>query len=106
MSFFYLAPARPQGLLPGMNVLAYLPIGPPVQGVMVPAAAVVWWQGKAWVYVQTDPNHFVRRELSTETPVPEGWFVGTGLAAGDSIVVRGAQLLLSEEFRAQIQVSQ
>ena len=87
-------------------MLAYLPIGPTVQGVMIPAAAVVWWQGKAWVYVQTDPNHFVRRELSTETPVPEGWFVGTGLAAGDSIVVRGAQLLLSEEFRAQIQVSE
>jgi len=104
LSFFYLAPARSQGLLPGMNVLAYLPVGPPVQGVRVPAAAVVWWQGTAWVYVQKDSNHFMRRAIATEMPVPEGWFVSTGLAAGDSIVVRGAQLLLSEEFRAQIQV--
>jgi hypothetical protein len=106
MSVFYLAPAQTPGLLPGMNVLAYLPVGPQVQGVVVPASAIVWWQGKTWVYGEKDENHFVRREISTETPVQQGWFVAKHLAAGDRLVVRGAQLLLSEEFRAQIQISQ
>jgi len=104
MSFFYLAPARPTDLLPGMNVLAYLPNGFQMQGVIVPAAAVVWWQGKAWIYVQKDAERFVRREISTETPVEDGWFVPKGLSPDDRIVTSGAQQLLSEELRSQIQI--
>lgn len=106
MSFFYLAPAQGTGLLPGMNIIAYLPVGPQVQGVLLPASAVTWWQGKAWVYVQKETGHFVRREVSTESPVQEGWFVSKGLSAGDQLVVSGAQLLLSEEFRSQIQADE
>jgi multidrug efflux pump subunit AcrA (membrane-fusion protein) len=104
LSFFYLARAQTPGLLPGMNVLAYLAVGPQVQGVVIPASAVVWWQGRAWIYVQEDENRFVRRAISTQIPAQDGWFVAKGLAAGDRLVIRGAQLLLSEEFRAQIQV--
>jgi hypothetical protein len=106
MSFFYLAPVQATDLLPGMNVIAYLPSGSQIGGVLVPASAVVLWQGKAWVYRQKESGRFVRREISTDTPVQEGWFVREGLSAGDQVVVRGAQLLLSEEFRAQIQISQ
>lgn len=104
MSFFYLAQAQSTDLLPGMNVLAYVPNGGRSEGVIVPAAAVVWWQGKAWVYVQKDSDRFVRHEISTETPVPEGWFIRKGLSPSDRVVVSGAQLLLSEELRSQIQV--
>ncbi len=104
MSFFYLAQARTTDLLPGMNVLAYLPNGSQTQGVIVPASAVVWWQGKAWIYRQKDSDHFVRREIPTETPVGDGWFVGQGLSPNDRLVASGAQLLLSEELRSQIQV--
>ncbi len=103
-SFFYIAPAPTTGLVPGMSVLAYLSVGPQVSGVVVPASAVVWWQGKAWVYVQQGPDRFVRREVPTESPVQDGWFVANGLAPEDRLVVSGAQLLLSEEFRSQIQV--
>lgn len=105
MSFFYLVPAQ-TGLRPGMNVMAFLPVGSEVQGVIVPASAVVWWQGKAWVYVQKDADHFVRREISTEAPAKEGWSVAQGLSVGDELVVQGAQQMLSEEFRAQIQVGE
>ena len=71
-------------------------------GVIVPAAAVVWHAGKAWLYLQQEADEFVRRELSTNAPVSDGWFVASGLAPGNKVVVSGAQLLLSEEFRYQI----
>ena len=103
MSFFYITSFQPD-LLPGMNIIAYLPVGSRNQGVVVPDPAVVWWQGKAWVYVQKGAGRFVRREISTETPVKDGWFVLKGIKAGDWIVVKGSQLLMSEEFRSQIQV--
>lgn len=103
-SFFYRA-AVP-GLPSGMNVAAYLPSGATSAGVMVPASAVIWWQGKAWVYSEEAPERYVRREIPTENPTDDGWFVSTGLAADKPVVVRGAQLLLSEEFRAQIQVGE
>lgn len=103
MSSFFLAPAQ-TGLLPGMNVIAYLPVGPQVSGVIIPDSAVVWWQGKAWVYVQKDTGRFARREISTDQPVQNGWFIEKSFSAGDWLVTSGAQLLLSEEFRAQIEV--
>ena len=106
MSFFYVTPAPTTGLLPGMNVLASLPVGPHVAGVIVPAPAIVWWQGKAWVYIKKEPDHFVRRAVPTEHPVQDGWFVVNEFSAEAQLVVRGAQLLLSEEFRSQIQLGE
>jgi hypothetical protein len=104
LSFFYVASAATPRLVPGMNILAYLPVGPQVSGVVIPAPAIVWWQGKAWVYVQQGADRFVRREVPTENQVHDGWFVTREFSAGDRLVVRGAQALLSEEFRARIQV--
>ncbi len=104
-SFYYAAPAA-LGLLPGAGVEAFLPAGPAVPGVTVPAAAVVWWQGRAWVYLEEAPGRFVRREVATDAPVPGGWFVTAGVTAGGRVVVRGAQMLLSEEGRAAIQGSE
>jgi multidrug efflux pump subunit AcrA (membrane-fusion protein) len=97
-SFFYQA----EGLLPGMSVQAYLPAGEKHDGVLVPSAAVVWWQGKPWVYVQKDDDHFTRREVPPQSPLPEGWFAAEGFKAGEKVVVSGAQVLLSEEFKSQI----
>ncbi len=105
-SFFYVASAQATGFLPGMNTLAYMSVGSPVPGVVVPKTAVVWWQGKSWVFAQKSPEQFVRREISTETPLKDGWFVVKGLAAGDRVVVKGTQSLLSEEFRSQIKVGE
>ena len=87
-----------------MTVVVLLPAGEELNGVVVPGAAPVWWQGKAWVYVQTKAGQFARREIPTDFPVENGWFVTSGLSSRDHIIVTGAQLLLSEEFRAQIQV--
>jgi len=96
-SFLYRALAQP-GLTPGVNLIAHLSIDTPKQGVIVPASAVVWSEGKAWVYQQTASDRFTRRGVATDTPVEEGFFVGQGFSSGDRVVTQGAQALLSEEL--------
>ncbi len=76
-----------------------------IAGVIVPDSAVVWLQGRAWVYVREGPDRFVRREVSPKQRMEEGWVVTKNVSAGDRVVVEGAQLLLSEEFRSQIRIS-
>ncbi len=87
----------------GMDVRAYLPIGQALQGFVIPVSAAVLWQGKTWAYVQKDLTHFVRREIATETSVEGGWFVPRGFSSEDRVVTQGAELILSEEFRSQIE---
>jgi hypothetical protein len=105
VSFFYTTPAE-SSVLPGMNVVVYLPSGKSVDGVAIPPSAIVWWQDKAWVYRRTDPNSFTRTEIATDVPRPDGSYVVGGIPNDAEIVTQGAQLLLSEEFRAQIQVGE
>jgi len=103
VSFFYLAPAE-SSVLPGMNVLAFLSTGDAADGVAIPAGALVWWQDRPWVYRRTEPETFVRTQIATGQPTPGGGYIDKGLGPDAEIVTRGAQLLLSEEFRSQIQV--
>jgi len=105
VSFFYVARAESE-VLPGMNVLAFLPTGKRVDGITVPASAIVWWQDKAWAYRRIDRERFARADIATDLPAPGGGYVVEGLPDAVEIVTRGAQLLLSEEFRAQIQVGE
>ena len=103
ISFLYLVPNRP-GLAVGMNLAVLVPVGLPVKGVVVPDSAIVWWQGRAWVYEATTANTFTRREVSTDNPIRGGYFVpDAGFSRGTNLVTAGAQALLSEEFRSQIQ---
>ncbi len=102
-SFLYVATSRPD-LVPGMTLAVLLPSGPFVKGISVPTKATVWWQGKAWAYLQTTQGNFLRREVPTEMPVEGGWFVTGGFSPGDKIVLTGAQQLFSEEFRSQTSV--
>ncbi len=103
---FYMAPRAERGLFPGLATTAFLPHGEPQSGVVVPIDAVVWWQGRAWVYVQIDAQRFARREIPADAPVAGGWFVSKGINAGERVVNKGAQQLLSEEFRSQIEVGE
>ena len=119
VSFFYTSDAA-SGALPGMSVIAFLPVGGPMQGVAVPGSAVVWLHGRAWVYLQTAANAFTRREIPTTEPQPGGGYIvpapgpereafaarmdgeAQGLPTDEPLVVNGAQMLLSQEFSAQI----
>ncbi len=103
LSFFYTATAA-SGVLPGMNVLAFLPTGKSVDGVAVPASAIVWWQDRAWVYRRTGADTFTRDEIATDQPAEGGGYIVKDVPHDAEIVTSGAQLLLSEEFRSQIQV--
>lgn len=106
VSYFYAAPFDP-ALIPGMNVLALLPSDKDVEGVIVPKTATVWWQGKAWLYLATGANTFTRREIATgQTTADNASYVVTGLPKDVQVVTKGAQALLSEEFRAQVQVGE
>jgi hypothetical protein len=100
---FYLA-ARAPGLLPGAALTAFLPSGPARAAAVVPESAVVRWQGKAWVYLETSPGRFTRRELPTDAPAGGGGYRVRDFPTAASVVVRGAQMLLSEELRAHIEM--
>ncbi len=96
-SFLYRAAGQP-ALSPGMNLVARLPVGSSLQGVVVPVSAVVWSEGKAWVYAQVSPERFSRSPVPTDVPVENGFFAAQGFSPGDKIVTVGAQALLSEEM--------
>jgi multidrug efflux pump subunit AcrA (membrane-fusion protein) len=104
VSFFFSVPAT-SGLLPGMSVVAFVPTSRTVEGVVVPPSAIVWAQGGAWAYFRTGPNTFARRAVPTDLPAPAGGYVMPGQADNVEVVIQGAQMLFSEEFRAQAQVS-
>jgi hypothetical protein len=99
-NYFYRAPADPE-LSSGTNVVAYLPIGPVKEGVVIPGSAVVWWNGSAWVYIEKTDDTFQREKVSLTDQVTDGWFVAETFETDESIVVRGAQILLSQESNAQ-----
>jgi hypothetical protein len=100
-AFFYAA-ASEAGLSPGMTVTAAFASGPAETGVLLPRSSVVWWQGKAWVYLEAAPGRYVRREVAHGVASDEGMFVTSGISAGERVVVRGAQALLSEEQRGSV----
>ncbi len=97
--FYYLTAARPD-TLPGMRLLARWPGGGAGTAVRLPQAALVWLHGDAFVYVRTGPGTFVRTRVTPEQSDAADDYVARGVKPGASLVVIGAQLLLSEEFRA------
>lgn len=103
-SYFAIARRGPD-LFPGMNVGVTVPGDRQVRGSLIPDSAVVWWQGKAWVYLARTPATFVRHEISDATRLGRG-LLATDIPSTTLLVVAGAQALLSEELRAQIEVGE
>jgi hypothetical protein len=69
-------------------------------GVILPRAALLRRDARVWVYVQTAPTAFVRREVRDFRPVISGWFVAKGFAPGDRVVATGAAAMLGVESPA------
>ena len=105
VSFFYTAPAA-SGVLPGMNVLAFLPSGR--SSTASPCRRPRSFGGRI-------APGFIGAPVRDTSPAPRSRPTCQPKAAAISsrtcrrtreIVTGGAQLLLSEEFRAQIQVDE
>ena len=109
-TFYYSAPA--ESLRIGMRINTDVDAGSNKanNGVVIPNQALVWYGGKPWVYFKLAKNkqgedQFVRKPIDAEievaTGADSGWF-NRGINAQSEVVVSGAQLLLSEEFKSQI----
>lgn len=105
-AYLYRARRRWPGAVPGTTVAATVSDGGEIEGVLVPDAAVVQWEGLAWAYLLRGPGEYARIRVPTDHPAPGGWVAGAPLAPGDTVVVTGVQELLSEEFRARVTVGE
>jgi hypothetical protein len=88
---------------PGMRVAAWIPEqGENQSGVVIPKSSLIWYMDQAFVYIKTDAEHFSRRTIDQYSAMADGYFVGSGINAGEQLVVMGGQMLLSEELKGQI----
>lgn len=98
-AYYYRAAVQ---LAAGARVSARAPAAATAKGgVLIPADAIVWYGGQPWAYVQAAKNRYQRRAVDPSSPQDGAFFVTDGFKPGELVVVRGAQLLLSEESRAQ-----
>jgi len=99
VAYFYLTSNN--SLMMGSKINAYIETGEDrhVKKFYVPKSAIVWNDGKPWVYAKTGNNSFLRRPLSKMKEVDDGWNVQFENISPKEIVTKGAQLLLSEEYK-------
>jgi hypothetical protein len=97
-TFYYSAPADLLRIGMRVNIQAAADASDTANGIVIPSNAVVWYAGKPWAYFKQGKDQFVRKPISTDTEVDAGWF-NQGIDANSEVVVSGAQLLLSEEFK-------
>lgn len=87
-----------------MRLDAWLPQSTePLTGVFIPEQAMTWHDGQAWAYVKVDDDLYQRVSLQSGLAASGGVFMTDEIHTGESLVMRGAQMLLSEEFRWQIE---
>jgi hypothetical protein len=96
-------PSRGVAWRPGLFVQASLRLTgtKPQEAVSVPRTAVLFHLGRPWVYVRLSPGRYERREVQLLGPEGERWVLASGVASGEPVVYRHAQVLLSEEFRTE-----
>jgi len=101
-SFIYLVK---DGSLPvGMKVKAVFDLGSKIKGLFLPESATVRAYGSLWVYKKSNPDEFLRIPIKPESPVDGGWIITDSVKPSELIVVKGAQMLLSEELKSQIRL--
>ena len=99
-SYYFLAASQVRYLTYGLHVVGLMPYGSQYTGVVIPDAAIVWFQGSAWAYVKAGIGRFERKPVRTTTPVPGGWFQVEGFNPSSQIVTHSAEVLLSIEVFA------
>jgi hypothetical protein len=84
-------------LRPGLMLPAEIATGWLMTGVVLPRSALIRAEGATWVYLHRGGDDFARREVIEPRMQNDGWFVSSGFAAGDEVVVNGAGSLLAVE---------
>jgi hypothetical protein len=122
LRYYYRATAT-AGLIAGLNLPVTLAGGAATPaGLTVPESAVVWLQGRPWIYrllpapaaaahagsagpaaSAAAPRTFIREAIAPSGQASDGGYVVPTLPPDAQVVVQGAQLLLSEEYRAQVE---
>jgi cobalt-zinc-cadmium efflux system membrane fusion protein len=90
-------------LKPGMFASIALYLSEPNPSLTIPAKAVFVENGRTFVYVQTDPQQFARREIDTMPSGSDRLRVKGGVRAGDRVVSDGVLLLRQLEADATAQ---
>ncbi len=99
-SFLLLVDAGASPLRGGMAATTWLEsTGEAKAGVVLPREAVVRFDGRTWFYAPAEADEFRRVPITLDAPLADGYFV-TAAKPGEKVVVRGAQLLLSQEAKA------
>jgi len=99
-SFFYRAAgAGADTLRSGQRLAVSVAADPADEAVQVPPDAVVWYAGQPWLYVESAPGQFQRVPLVDGQRSGAAWVVRGTLRPGQRVVVRGAELLLTQELK-------
>jgi len=100
--YFYLSESSFKGHYP--RVIARLPTQEnQITGVIIPSSALIWHLGQAFVYIQVEDEQFKRIKIDHKKLInADHYFIQHVLQQNDLLVINGAQMLLSEEFRGQI----
>ena len=98
-SYFYLTLGN--DLMIGSKINSYIESaeGSQVKKFHIPKSAIIWNVGKPWIYVESSNNSFLRHPIFKFEEVNDGWVVQFENIPPWAIVTKGAQLLLSEEYK-------
>ena len=96
----YLFQLKGRNLPFGARITAWIPSREQQsEGVIIPESAVVWHLGQAFVFIETQQDEFEQRPMRQLVPTDHGYFAASGFEAGETIVVTGAQTLLSKTLK-------
>lgn len=87
-------------LAEGEHVLIFAPTGPAVEGVEIPAEAVVLNEDRSWCYALIAPHVFQRVAIDLSQQTANGYFISKGVRPNERVVTKGAGLLLARELGA------
>ena len=97
------AAGPPNGLWrPGLFVKAFVPVpGAAEAAVSIPGTALLYHQGRTLVYARVGAGRYERREVRVLGRAGDRCVLAGGVTAGEPVVSKRAQVLLSEEFRGE-----
>lgn len=94
--------ANPQRQLKlGMFAEARIPTGQKAPALLIPASSLLEEEGRNFIFVETAPNVFHRRDITAGSREGNHVVVTTGVRVGEKVVVAGAAVLRSELSKAQ-----